>query len=66
MSVLLLIWLAVGIALVWLVCRKSGSAGLPLAYFVGLSVIHVPGAIIHLDGDIDLMAALRSSVLSKQ
>ncbi len=44
---LLFVWLAVGIALALLI-RKS-SAGLLLAYFVGLSMIHVPGAMMFLE-----------------
>jgi hypothetical protein len=52
MLILLLIWLAVGIGLTWLaIQRRRGSAGLPLAYFVGLSLIHVPGALLYLDGE---------------
>src|SRR5262245_56752949 len=52
MPTLLLIWLAVGISLVWLASHKQrGSAGLPLAYFFGLSLIHVPGALLYLDAD---------------
>jgi hypothetical protein len=51
MLILLLIWLAVGIGLVWLVSQRRGSAGLPLAYFLGLSLIHVPGAILYLDAE---------------
>ena len=52
MPTLLLIWLAVGISLVWLVSQKRrASAGLPLAYFLGLSLIHVPGALAYLDAD---------------
>ena len=52
MPILLLIWLAVGISLVWLVSQKRrSSAGLPLAYFLGLSLIHVPGALIYLDAE---------------
>src|SRR5258708_34155975 len=52
MPTFLLIWLAVGISLVWLVTHKRrGSAGLPLAYFSGLSLIHVPGALLYLDAD---------------
>jgi hypothetical protein len=46
---LLLAWIAVGIILT-LITRKS-SAGLPLAYFLGLSLIHVPGAVIHLEAE---------------
>ena len=50
MPTLILIWLAVGISLAWLVNQKQrGSAGLSLAYFLGLSLIHVPGALIYLD-----------------
>src|SRR6476646_8509360 len=52
MPILLLTWLAVGISLVWLVSQKPrSSAGLPLAYFLGLSLIHVPGALIYLDAE---------------
>jgi hypothetical protein len=52
MLILLLIWLAVGIALIWIVSqRRRDSAGLPLAYFLGLSLIHVPGAILNLEAD---------------
>jgi hypothetical protein len=52
MPTLLLVWLAVGISLVWLVSQKRrGSAGLPLAYFLGLSLIHVPSAFLYLDAD---------------
>ena len=47
MMTLILIWVAVGIALILL--SRSSSAGLPLAYFFGMSLIHVPGALIHLD-----------------
>src|SRR5262249_262416 len=50
MPFLLLIWLAVGTSLTWLVSQKRrSSAGLPLAYFLGLSVIHLPGALIYLE-----------------
>src|SRR5262249_33826760 len=50
MPFLLLIWLAVGISLTWLVSQKRrSSAGLPLAYFLGLSLIHLPGALLYLD-----------------
>jgi hypothetical protein len=52
MLILLSIWLAVGIGLMWMVGQKEpGSVGLPLAYFLGLSIIHVPGAMLALDGD---------------
>jgi hypothetical protein len=52
MLTLLSIWLVVGIGLMWLVSEKrQGSAGLPLAYFIGLSIIHVPGAMLYLDAD---------------
>jgi hypothetical protein len=50
MLILLSIWLAVCIGLI--VCQgRWGSAGLPLAYFLILSLIHVPGAILYLDAD---------------
>jgi hypothetical protein len=52
MPILLLIWLAVGISLAWLVSQKRrSSAGLPLAYFLGLSLIHLPGALLYLDAE---------------
>jgi hypothetical protein len=51
MLILLSIWLAVGIGLMWMVGqRERGSAGLPLAYFLGLSIIHI-GAMLALDGE---------------
>lgn len=49
MPTLVLIWITVGIGLV-LLSRRS-SAGMPLAYFLGLSLIHTPGAILHLDSE---------------
>ena len=50
--VLLLIWLVTGAALVALaVQRQLGSAGLPLAYFLGLTINHVPGVLLYLDGE---------------
>jgi hypothetical protein len=52
MQTFLLIWLAVGVSLVWLASQKQrGSAGLPLAYFLLLSLNHVPGAFLYLDAD---------------
>jgi hypothetical protein len=52
MLILLSIWLAVGIGLMWMVGQKEpGSVGLPLAYFLGLSIIHVPGALSALEGE---------------
>lgn len=47
MLILSVIWCAVGIGFV-LVSRRS-SAGIPLAYFLGLSLIHVPGAMLQLN-----------------
>jgi hypothetical protein len=42
---LLLIWAALGIAFMLIGIREgSHSAGLPFAYFLGLSLIHAPGA----------------------
>ena len=50
--ILLLIWLVTGAALVALaVQRQLGSAGLPLAYFLGLTINHVPGVLLYLDGE---------------
>jgi hypothetical protein len=46
MLTLFVIWCAAGIGFV-LVSRRS-SAGIPLAYFLGLSLIHVPGAMLDL------------------
>src|SRR5450631_501591 len=47
---LLLIWLAIGIVIM-LIGVQSGrySAGLPLAYFLQLSLIHAPGAAIYIN-----------------
>ena len=47
MLILLLVWLAVGLYLQ----RERYTAGLPLAYFLSLSLIHVPGAVLYLDSD---------------
>jgi hypothetical protein len=50
MLTLLLISLAVGIALMLIgIQRGRFSAGMPLAYFLGLSLIHVPGAAVYVD-----------------
>ena len=50
--ILLLIWLVTGTALIALaVQRQLGSAGLPLAYFLGLTMNHVPGVLLYLDGE---------------
>ena len=50
--ILLLIWLLTGTALMALVVqRRLGSAGLPLAYFLGLTLNHVPGVLLYLDGE---------------
>ncbi len=48
MLVLLFIWLMVGIAFMF-IGKRQDSAGLPLAYFLGLSLIHTPGASLYLD-----------------
>jgi hypothetical protein len=49
MTTLLLIWLGVGIV-VTLIGVRAGrySAGMPLAYFLGLSMIHAPGAAVYI------------------
>jgi hypothetical protein len=50
--ILLGIWLAVGFGLIWTICHgRRGSAGLPLAYFLGLSLIHVPGAMVYVGAE---------------
>ncbi len=52
MLILLFVWLTAGIALTLLGTGKSrGTAGLPLAYFLGLSLIHVPGALFTYDDE---------------
>jgi hypothetical protein len=59
MLTLLAIWMAVGIGLTWLASQKFGSAGLPLAYFIGLSFISFPGALIYLGNEeLDSAAAI--------
>jgi hypothetical protein len=51
MLTLLLIWLGVGAVLLAVGMHgRHYSAGLPLAYFLGLSLIHTPGALLYLDG----------------
>ena len=51
---LLWVWpLAVGF-LAWLLYRLRGnSVGIPLAYLLGLALIHVPGAVIYVDPSYD-------------
>jgi hypothetical protein len=50
MTSLLLVWLAVGVILMLIGFRKERySAGMPLAYFLGLSLIHTPGAAVYLN-----------------
>ena len=48
MTGLLTIWLALFGMCLFIVWRRDGSGTLPLAYFAGLSIIHVPGAINYL------------------
>jgi len=48
---LLLIWVGIGTLLVLGTRGGAGSAGLPIAYFLGLSLIHVPGAFFLLDSE---------------
>jgi hypothetical protein len=50
LDVLLVIWAAMGLVLILLTCRRRVDvAGLALAYFCGLSLIHVPGAFLYVD-----------------
>jgi hypothetical protein len=50
MMALLSIWLVVGIVLMMIGTGEGRySAGMPLAYFLGLSLIHTPGAAVYLD-----------------
>jgi hypothetical protein len=59
MLILLSVWLATGIGLVWIVTQHGkGSAGLPLAYFIALSLIHVPGAMLYLGSEESLSMAI--------
>lgn len=46
----LAIWVVVAVLLVWSQWRWGGaSCGIPFAYFLGLAIIHVPGAVLYLD-----------------
>ena len=50
MLVLLLIWIALLAALlVWVIGMPGEGGGMTLAYFLGLSLIHVPGALAFMD-----------------
>ncbi|HEY2483241.1 MAG TPA: hypothetical protein VGI30_13755 [Caulobacteraceae bacterium] len=50
MTILLLIWLGLLIVLlVWVIGKPGAGGALTLAYFLGLSIIHVPGALVFLD-----------------
>src|SRR5262245_37665508 len=57
MFLLVSIWVAVGLTLTAFGSR-SRSAGLPLAYFLGLSVIHVPGAVLYIDSESSSLSAV--------
>ena len=48
---LLTIWVALFGVCLWMIWRRDGSGTLILAYFIGLSIIHVPGAINYLSSD---------------
>ncbi len=53
MIALLLIWLALTIALVLLVMRQGRRGGaLTLSYWISLSLIHAPGALVYLDSTV--------------
>lgn len=46
----LAVWAVVAVVLVWSQWRWGGaSCGIPFAYFIGLAIIHVPGAVLYLD-----------------
>lgn len=48
MTTLLIIWAALAVAFMMIgQGTRVGSAGLPLAYFLELSLIHVPGALVY-------------------
>jgi hypothetical protein len=60
---LILIWAAIGIGVMLIGIRgRPYSAGLPLAYFLGLSLIHTPGAMLYLHSAAWDPAALRTWV----
>jgi hypothetical protein len=48
MTTLLALWLALGAIMLLLGMGRQPSAGMPLAYFCGLSLIHTPGAAAYL------------------
>lgn len=49
MEDLLLVWAAIGVAIMLVgLGQHRYSAGMPLAYFLGLSLIHAPGAAVHM------------------
>lgn len=55
MSTLLFIWLLLFAVLMGAIIRRGEQGGVfLLTYFVGLSLIHVPGALIYLGGDLSL------------
>jgi hypothetical protein len=46
----LVVWAFLAVVLVWSQWRWGGaSCGIPFAYFIGLAIIHVPGAVLYLD-----------------
>jgi hypothetical protein len=48
LTTLIFVWLGVGIVMMLIgVQDRRYSAGMPLAYFLGLSLIHVPGAAVY-------------------
>jgi hypothetical protein len=47
MMTLFIVWLAVGFYLQ----KERYSAGMPLAYFLGVTLIHVPGAVLYPDSE---------------
>lgn len=49
MATLIFIWIGVCISLLIVGSGQRPSAGLPLAYFLGLSLIHTPGALLYLN-----------------
>src|SRR5580700_6825097 len=49
MLTLLIIWVALGGAMMLIGSGRLPTAGMPLAYFLGLSLIHAPGAAVYLN-----------------
>lgn len=59
MATLLMIWFGMCAVMMVIGSRsRYPSAGLPLAYFIGLSIIHTPGAALYIEGEMDQAAGV--------